>query len=106
LNPTDDGSLTSEYARNPITKRATVLDVPQYSLIFRPLGLKVQRLSRSVSGPLSDMGPLERLDSSAALGSVGTELTPHGGVFRVVRSVSRKASAAHRDGECVTQEGS
>lgn len=52
LNPTDHGSLTSEYARKPIAERdSSVLDVPQDSSMLPPLGLKAQRLSRSVSGP-------------------------------------------------------
>jgi hypothetical protein len=52
LNPTDRGSLTSQYARKSMTERSSrVLDVLQDSPIFPLLGLKAQRLSRSVSGP-------------------------------------------------------
>ena len=80
LNPTDHGSLTSEYARKSMTERdSRVLDVPQDSLIFHPLGLKAQRLSRSVSGPPCPIwGPSLISIGRGGLESVGTWHPPLG----------------------------
>jgi hypothetical protein len=88
-----------------IQRDSRVLDVPQGSLIFRPLGLKAQRLSRSVSGPPCPIWSVDRLDRSGDLDSVGTEEAPHGGSSRVVRRSGRWVSAAHRDLATATRAG-
>jgi hypothetical protein len=73
LNPTNHGSLISEYQGKPVIQRDSIaLDVPQDSPVLRPLGLEAQRLSRSLSGsPVRRRVENHRSKKAGALGLVG-----------------------------------